>query len=164
MKNVLMYHFLQQLQDIPHILKRKGDAIAFERAHGRKVNYIHELPSSVNTRLSEPFQEKMNTLLRELLKLDPTERMTFLELFEFVDDLITSKVEVTNLLHGTSFKIIFDPHLTAEQLNVEIFGQFGIPPDGQVVFSSSSVHYLSSHTRLMPQPVSYTHLTLPTKA
>ena len=54
----------------------------------------------------------MNTLLRALLKLDPTERMTFLELFEFVDDLIMSKVEVTNLLHGTSFKIIFDPNMT----------------------------------------------------
>ena len=54
----------------------------------------------------------MNTLLRALLKLDPTERMTFVELFEFVDNLITSKVEVTNLLHGTSFKIIFDPNLT----------------------------------------------------
>ena len=54
----------------------------------------------------------MNTLLRALLRLDPTERMTFPELFEFVDDLITSKVEVTNLLHGTSFKTIFDPNMT----------------------------------------------------
>ena len=42
----------------------------------------------------------------------------------------------------------------AEQLNVEVFGQFGIPPDGQVVFSSSSMHYLSSHTRLTPQQFS----------
>ena len=42
----------------------------------------------------------------------------------------------------------------AEQLNVEVFGQFGIPPDGQVVFSSSSVYYLSSHTHLTPQQFS----------
>ena len=42
----------------------------------------------------------------------------------------------------------------AEQLNVEVFGQFGIPPGGQVVFSSSSVYYLSSHTRLTPQQFS----------
>ena len=51
--NVFIPRFLQQLQDIPHILKRKGDAIAFERAHGRKVNYIYELPSPVSTRMSE---------------------------------------------------------------------------------------------------------------
>lgn len=38
--------------------------------------------------------------------------MTFPEFFEFVDDLITSKVEVVNLLHGTSFKIIYDPNMT----------------------------------------------------
>lgn len=43
---------------------------------------------------------------------------------------------------------------SAEQLTVEIFGNFGVPADGQVVFSSSSVHYLSSHTRLMPQQFS----------
>lgn len=62
--------------------------------------------------LVRPFRQKMNSLLRALLKLDATERMTFPELFEFVDDLITSKVEVINLLHGTSFKIIFDPNMT----------------------------------------------------
>jgi len=45
---------LQQLQDIPRILKHKGDAIAFERvSHSRKVNYVMELPSEVNNRLSE---------------------------------------------------------------------------------------------------------------
>jgi hypothetical protein len=43
----------QQLQDIPRILRHKGDAIAFERAANRKVNYIYELPRSVNDRLSE---------------------------------------------------------------------------------------------------------------
>ena len=54
----------------------------------------------------------MNRLLKDLLKLDASERMTFPEFFEFVDDLITSKVEVINLLHGTSLKIIFDPNMT----------------------------------------------------
>ena len=45
---------MQQLQDIPRILKHKGDAIAFERVPlSRKVNYICELPPSVNSRLSE---------------------------------------------------------------------------------------------------------------
>lgn len=45
---------LQQLQDIPRILKHKGDAIAFERVlHSRKINYVMELPSEVNSRLSE---------------------------------------------------------------------------------------------------------------
>ena len=45
---------MQQLQDIPRILKHKGDAIAFERVpHSRKINYILELPPSVNDRFSE---------------------------------------------------------------------------------------------------------------
>lgn len=49
-----MFVFLQQLQDIPRILKHKGDAIAFERVpHSRKINYINELPAVVNDRLSE---------------------------------------------------------------------------------------------------------------
>ena len=59
-----------------------------------------------------PYRKKMNDLLRSLLKLDPKERMTFPEFFEFVDDLIKAKVEVINLLHGTSFKIIYDPNMT----------------------------------------------------
>ena len=59
-----------------------------------------------------PFREKMNRLLCWLLKLDPHERMTFPEFFEFIDDLLTSKIEVFNLLHGTTFKIIFDPMMT----------------------------------------------------
>ena len=45
---------MQQLQDIPRILRYKGDAIAFERVpHSRKINYIRELPPSVNSRYSE---------------------------------------------------------------------------------------------------------------
>ena len=58
------------------------------------------------------FREKMNELLRALLKLEPVERMTFPQFFEFVDDLIRQKVEVINLLHGTSIKIIYDPNMT----------------------------------------------------
>ena len=54
----------------------------------------------------------MNKLLQEMLKLDPMERMTFPEFFDWVDDIITSKIEIVNLLHGTSYKIINDPDLT----------------------------------------------------
>ena len=89
----------QQLQDIPKILKHKKDAIAFERS-GRSINYIQELPASVNDRLSPDYQAKMNTLLRQLLKLDPQERMNFDEFFEFVDDLVRSKIENHQYLTG----------------------------------------------------------------
>jgi hypothetical protein len=51
-------------------------------------------------------------LLKEMLKLDPTERMTFPQFFDTVDDIITSKIEIVNLLHGTSHQIINDPNLT----------------------------------------------------
>ena len=66
-----------------------------------KVLYLHR-----------PFRLKMNELLKEMLKLDPTERMTFPQFFDTVDDIITSKIEIVNLLHGTSHKIINDPNLT----------------------------------------------------
>ena len=99
--------FYAQLQDIPKILKHKKDAIAFERV-GRNVNYINELPVSVNDRLSADYREKMNNLLKHLLKLDPQERMNFHEFFEFVEDLVHSKIEVVNLLQGTSGKIMYD--------------------------------------------------------
>lgn len=110
-------------------MRHKGDAIAFERGPNRKVNYIYELPPSVNDRLSEyvtesltsgiillfivrSFRDRMKNLLGSMLKLDPRERMTFTEFFETVDDIIRSKIEIINLLHGTSFKIISDPTLT----------------------------------------------------
>jgi hypothetical protein len=101
----------KQLQDIPKILKHKKDAIAFERLGGR-VNYIPELPPSVYDRFSGDYRAKMNTLLKSLLKLDPQERMSFPDFFEFVDDLVTSKIEVMNLLTGTSGKILYDSGMT----------------------------------------------------
>ena len=101
----------QQLQDIPKILKHKKDAIAFERV-GRNVTYIQELPPSVYDRLSSDYRVKMNSLLKSLLKLDPQERMSFPEFFEFVEDLVHSKIEVVNILHGTSGKIMYDRGVT----------------------------------------------------
>ena len=101
----------QQLQDIPKILKHKKDAIAFERS-GRNVTYIQELPASVHDRLSPDYRVKMNQLLKHLLKLDAQERMNFPEFFEFVEDLVTSKIEVINLLQGTSGKIIYEGGMT----------------------------------------------------
>ena len=63
-----------------------------------------------NTSLSpyRPFRLRMNKLLRHMLKFDPQERMPFHSFFDTVDDLITSKIEVISLLHGTSFKIVSD--------------------------------------------------------
>lgn len=54
----------------------------------------------------------MNRLLKHLLKLDPQERMNFHEFFDFVEDLVHSKIEVINLLHGTSKKIIYEGGMT----------------------------------------------------
>ncbi len=62
----------------------------------------------------------MNTLLVHLLKLDPQERMNFPEFFEFVDDLVSSKIEVVNLLQGTSGKIIYDTSMTWVTANVQL--------------------------------------------
>ena len=56
-----------------------------------------------------PYKQKMNQLLVALLKSDPNERMTFDEFFDFIDDLIKSKVEVVNLLHGSSIKFMMEP-------------------------------------------------------
>ena len=54
----------------------------------------------------------MNSLLKSLLKLDPQERMSFPEFFEFVEDLVNSKIEIVNLLRGTSGKIMYDRGMT----------------------------------------------------
>lgn len=62
--------------------------------------------------MHRPFKHKMNDLLKAMLKLEPIERMTFQEFFDAVDDIITSKIEIISLLHGTSFKIMNDPKLT----------------------------------------------------
>ena len=47
-----------------------------------------------------------------MLKYDEKERFSFPVFFEKIDDIIESKVELINLLHGTSFKIIQDSSLT----------------------------------------------------
>ena len=100
------------MQDLPKIFKHKKDAIAFERVAHRNINFIYELPASVYDRLSPDYRAKMNTLLVHMLKLDPQERMSFPEFFEFVDDLVLSKIEVVNLLQGTSTKISYDTSMT----------------------------------------------------
>ena len=71
----------------------------------RKDQYVSPFISIIVCR---PFKQKMNQLLMSLLKLDPLERMTFPEFFDFTDDLIKSKVEVINLLHGTGFKFMME--------------------------------------------------------
>ena len=54
----------------------------------------------------------MTKLLQAMLKVDPSERMTFSEFEDAVDDLMTSKIMIINLLHGTSMKVINDPQMT----------------------------------------------------
>jgi serine/threonine protein kinase len=141
--------FYAQLQDIPKILKHKKDAIAFERLSS-KVIYIQELPPSVYDRFSGGYRAKMNALLKSLLKLDPQERMSFPDFFEFVDDLVTSKIEVVNLLTGTSGKILYDSGMTMEQLRNEVHTQLGVKETHQLMFSSASLLYLSPHSALSP--------------
>ena len=46
-----------------------------------------------------------------MLKVDARERMTFPVFFDFVDDIVTSKIEIIHLTHGTSFKILSDPNV-----------------------------------------------------
>lgn len=48
----------------------------------------------------------------KLLKLEPSERMTFQEFYDFVDDLIKSKLTVINSQDGVMVKIEFDKQLT----------------------------------------------------
>ena len=57
---------------------------------------------------NRPFCLKINRLLCSMLKIDPRERIPFHRFFDFVDDIITSKIEVINILQGTSLKIVSD--------------------------------------------------------
>ena len=52
------------------------------------------------------FKERMNKLLRKLLKLDPQERMTCEEFVAFADDLM--KIRLVNVLHGTTLEVTLD--------------------------------------------------------
>lgn len=58
------------------------------------------------------FKKKIEELLVKLLKLEPSERMTFQEFYDFVDDLIKSKLTVINSQDGVMVKIEFDKQLT----------------------------------------------------
>eukprot|EP00731_Ephydatia_muelleri_P023553 Em0015g1136a len=109
--------FYAQLQEIPAILKGKGDAIAFEKLKGNKVNYVMELPPDVDGRLSPPYKERMNKLLRNLLKLDAQERMTF--------------------------QIMLDSNMTSAQLAAEISNQLVTSTEQLLVFSTTARFVLS---------------------
>ena len=89
------------------------DTTDYQNPH-RVVLHVHEACTYMYTltHTHRPFKEKMNVLLKAMLKLEPMERMTFIEFFAAVDDIITSKIEIVSLLHGTSFKIMNDPNLT----------------------------------------------------
>ncbi|XP_003387126.1 PREDICTED: inhibitor of nuclear factor kappa-B kinase subunit beta-like [Amphimedon queenslandica] len=144
--------FYAQLNHILHILDKKGDAIAWEPSTAPnygpvpKVKYIYELPASLDERLSAPFKQKMNQLLVSLLKLDALERMTYPEFFDFVDDLLKSKVEVVNLLHGTGFKFMVESDMKPEDLMNDIELAAGTPVEHQVIFSSQSDIYISKNS------------------
>ncbi len=58
------------------------------------------------------FCKSITDLLVGMLKWDEKERFSFPVFFEKVDDIIESKVELINLLHGTSLKFILDSSLT----------------------------------------------------
>lgn len=140
--------FYAQLQKILDYLSSKKDAIAFEVAPSKKIIYIEELPLSVNARLSEPFRDQMNTLLRQMLKVDPRERISFPLFFDFVDDIITSKIEVFSLLHGTSLKIVFDPNVKAETLVKMVCNKWKTPQDNLIIFSPKCYQYIDSRRAL----------------
>ena len=102
----------------------------------------------------------MNQLLVSLLKLDALERMTYPEFFDFVDDLIKSKVEVVNLLHGTGFKFMVESDMKCVNIVKDCFKLFprpedlmndielaaGTPVEHQVIFSSQSDIYVSKNS------------------
>jgi hypothetical protein len=135
-------------------LEKKGDAIAWEPSTAPnyvpvpRVKYFYELPPSVDERLSPPFKQKMNQLLVSLLKLDPLERMTYPEFFDFTDDLIKSKVEVLDLLHGTSVKFMVETGMKMEDLCERIMSTFNVPMEDQIVFSAQSDLHISKYSQL----------------
>jgi len=53
----------------------------------------------------------MEELLVKLMKLEPSERMTFNEFFDFVDDLVKSKLTVINVQDGSVCKVEFDRNI-----------------------------------------------------
>ncbi len=58
------------------------------------------------------YRKNMTQLLRGMLTVNPVNRMTFEKFFTFVENLASSKVEIINLLHGTSFMIICNSKMT----------------------------------------------------
>ena len=51
----------------------------------------------------------------KLMKLEPSDRMTFIEFFDFVDDLVKSKLTVINVQDGSVCKVEFDKNIRYEQ-------------------------------------------------
>lgn len=126
--------FYANLQDILTVLEKKGDAIAHVRSSGVYCpKYIAEFSDDVEKRLSPYFKKKIEELLVKLLKLEPSERMTFQEFFDFVDDLIKSKLTVINVQDGIMIKTEFDKQLTLEQLKVKIEQSLGVTSAHQLL-------------------------------
>ena len=128
----------QNLQDILTVLEKKGDAIAHVRSSGVYCpKYIAEFSDDVEKRLSpwvtmlvwpvligcchSYFKKKIEELLVKLLKLEPSERMTFQEFFDFVDDLIKSKLTVINVQDGIMIKTEFDKQLTYVHTHIHVY-------------------------------------------
>ncbi|XP_065893647.1 uncharacterized protein [Dysidea avara] len=126
--------FYANLQDILTILEKKGDHIAHVRSSGvYHPKYLTEFPSEVEPRLSPFFKKKMEELLVKLMKLEPSDRMTFIEFFDFVDDLVKSKLTVINVQDGSVCKVEFDKNISTEQLALEVQGSLGVPTTHQLL-------------------------------
>ncbi|XP_065194105.1 inhibitor of nuclear factor kappa-B kinase subunit beta-like [Sycon ciliatum] len=130
--------FYAQLQDILPILKKKGDAIAFRRGRSGQIQYIKELPSDVEGRMTKRFKMQMNQLLKHLLQVSPSKRISYGEFFLFIDQLNRTPLDVYCPSTGGKYSLSFAIENPCKEIGKLIHVASGIEPADQILFDLGS--------------------------
>ena len=99
------YHFYHSLYDVHYSILRQYLSLPI-------LDMEHKVKLQPLRTLYEPWKEytpsQPDPRVLYVISTGTLGRMTYPEFFDFVDDLIKSKVEVVNLLHGTAFKFMVE--------------------------------------------------------
>ena len=87
------YGFAADVKRIHGLISKKKDALAFELKYDR-VNYIYKFPSKIGHHFSSNFLEKIETLIKQLLEVDPLKRIDLETLVEHAENFISPKLSL----------------------------------------------------------------------
>jgi serine/threonine protein kinase/cell fate (sporulation/competence/biofilm development) regulator YmcA (YheA/YmcA/DUF963 family) len=132
--------FFAHMNQILPILEKKKDAIAFTRPKkvGEKLKYLYELPQEVQDRLPQDFCSQITGLLKDLLKVQPVERLSFEEFFSRVEELTRNNIELVDAMSGTVQRMNLSRFTRTSEFMDYVSRQLCLPTENFLLFNKEA--------------------------